>query len=331
MKKKFAVTAPEKLEKEMLQKYPNFEQQLLQFLPLKDELNWPDWCYMPMAASYAIVTNGADVPIAMQYMSNVGMEDFRKLAAIVSWRLHKIIYRFDPDLAEELMHQTSSSDVPVSIVHHMPYPCFFIEGDLGIEDCEGFFAFLEWDERYPDATELRMHYLFKDGSLESIYFHWDDDLQGLFSKQAEDQARVMSKLHSLPKVRTTHMQEIVDNAKFHMNLVLYLCSDEPEVKETVPTPRRRGEYVPAASYPDIWEVGNYIGIVIRKQRASQDTRSRESTSTGGTKRPHMRRAHWHTYRYGSDRSTVRVKWLSPIFVHGNKIEEKPVVIHPVKE
>lgn len=76
MKKKFEITAPEQLEKAMLAAYPDLDERIEHMLPLKDELHWPDWCYLPMSASYAIVTGGADVPIAERFMANRGLNNF---------------------------------------------------------------------------------------------------------------------------------------------------------------------------------------------------------------------------------------------------------------
>ena len=87
-----------------------------------------------------------------------------------------------------------------------------------------------------------------------------------------------------------------------------------------------------ANYPDNVEVGSYIGGVIRMGRkAAQGSDVVESgtSGSGASKRPHMRRAHWHLYWSGEGRKVPRVKWISPIFVHGEG-HEPPTVIHPVR-
>lgn len=50
-------------EKDILLRYPRMEEQLPALLAAKSEIGWPDWCYLPMSASYAIVTQGAEKPL----------------------------------------------------------------------------------------------------------------------------------------------------------------------------------------------------------------------------------------------------------------------------
>jgi len=48
---------------------------------------WPSWCHLPMAAWYAIVSEGKG-PLPLDRTGNVG-----RLAALGSWRVTQGIYR----------------------------------------------------------------------------------------------------------------------------------------------------------------------------------------------------------------------------------------------
>ncbi len=109
-----------------------------------------------------------------------------------------------------------------------------------------------------------------------------------------------------------------------LSLVLYLCSEKPEWKsQDTPdaTPRyaepkkvKAGWRLFPPDRPRIWTVGEETGIRIRSGHERG-----EGAHTG--KRPHIRRAHWHSYWTGrkvwkkgetSEPQKLVVKWLPPI-------------------
>lgn len=334
MKRTYAITPPEALEKRLLADFPDLDARVEDMLAVRDELPWPDWCYLPMAASYAIVTGGADIPVARRYMAASGMDTYRALASIIPWRLHKTIFRFDPDLAAELMDADSDPcEIPVSLLHHMPYPCVYIADPPGIADkFDGLFCFLEWDHRYPSATELRMHYLAKSGHVVALYLHWDDDMQALSASMDENARKLMRALKEEPASSVTQDEygPCLEYIYRHLNLLIYLCSDEPDLDRAQPVPRRRGRTsVQTASYPDAISVGPHIGAAIRNTAAHRA--SAAPTGTGSRKRPHIRRAHWHLYWTGQGRTVPRVKWISPMFINADHADAHTTTIRPVKE
>lgn len=102
-KSPWPITAPDRLEREMLAKYPALDERISRSLSACGQ-RWPSWCYLPMADSYSIVTAAAEERVAMYLMTAAErMNDLRRLAAIIPWRVAKPIYRFDADLAAELM------------------------------------------------------------------------------------------------------------------------------------------------------------------------------------------------------------------------------------
>lgn len=336
MKKTSAVTPPERLEGYLLRAYPTLEEITEWMLGRKESVRWPEWCYLPMAASYGIVSGGADIPIAKRYVSN-NLNYLEAMSAILPWRLHKVIFRFDPDLTDELTAKdTLPEDIPASLLFHMPYPCVFIAEPPGVDDCDGVFFFLEWDHRYPQAVELRAHYLFSDDRIVYLYYQYADDRAALaseFNKNVEKTIREVGNTAAIDRdFDPIRWRQCMDNMPKHLSMLVYLCSDEPDISRRSEVPRRRGRgVIKTPNWPDKVDVGRYIGSTIRMGRELQRKASDDDGEggTGSPRRPHMRRAHWHLYWTGSGRTVPRVKWLAPIFVGGDG-GSVPVVDHTVK-
>ena len=113
-----------------------------------------------------------------------------------------------------------------------------------------------------------------------------------------------------------------------LSLVLYICS---EIQDTVlnnkqvesgqrfPIPKKtkQGFRLFPPEKPSLYEVGFNIGRILR----SPD--NNESITDNSKPRPHIRRAHWHTFLAGP-RDSVRerrIKWLPPISVAVNGTDE----------
>lgn len=327
------ITPPERLEKKLLASYPTLNADVENMLRLKDEVKWPDWCYLPGSASYAIVSGGADIRIAQRIVAN-NLDTYEAMCAILPWRLHKVIYRFDPDLVKELTEQdTLPQDIPAELLLHMPYPCVYIANPPGLDDCDGVFCYLEWDYRYPDAIELRMHYHFADDKIVFLFYQYTNNRAALvsqFAKNVQKTARELAGNIDLPDIDLYRWDQCIQQASKHMSMLVYLCSDEPDIsrKSDVPRPRGRGA-VKTPNWADKVDVGHYIGNTIRKGREEQQHAESAVGGNASSPRPHMRRAHWHLYWTGPGRTIPRVKWLAPIFVRGGR-DAPPVVTHRVQ-
>ena len=71
--------------------YPDAWKQVDEFRARRKELgNWPDWCFLPLAGTYAIVSKGKTLQSPNQ-AHHIGI-----LGALAAWRVTQGIYRFDP-------------------------------------------------------------------------------------------------------------------------------------------------------------------------------------------------------------------------------------------
>lgn len=323
------MTAPGKRLRAILQRHPDAPALIDQFRADRGRglPDWPNWCFLPMAAFGAIVRRSGPLSLADAHEMAV-------LAALGTWRYTQGIYRFDDALRPALLVSDLPGDVPAEVLHRLPEWCVYVETPgvpWGASELAGFWAHLEWDpgERHP---ELRL--LLDLGG---------DDIDGLIPiplhlgpwpiteavARTTQQARVQADARGLrlpDLARGEH--ELVESVGPLVSLLLYLCSDAPEIDDSrqpgrspsrpQPTRTKRGWRLFAPDRPTVWTVGATTGRVIREAREAA------SQSTGRTVRPHVRRGHWHGYWRGPLDGARRFGylWLPPqIIAAGPRTEE----------
>lgn len=145
--------------------YPKAWQMADHFRSLKgrdpDLDKWPDWCYLPIAATCAIVEAQHGMPIKeflkAQSAMNRRFADTAAIAALYAWRATQNIYRFDVDLMTDLANTPLEGDIPHEILYRLPDWCVYIDlnpDNMFDEPIQGLFAHLEYDLN-EDRTELR--------------------------------------------------------------------------------------------------------------------------------------------------------------------------------
>lgn len=319
----------------MLKSFPDAEQQMLGYQKIRSELSkdWPEWCYLPMAAVYAIITKGADIAIAQAIMAEKP-DSLPKLTAALIWNRTKMVYKFDGTLSELLAKQSITDEIPIEVLYRLPYPCIFIEspGKLLGRAFDGYFAWLEFDvnNRMP---ELRLLYLMRDGGTVPYPLMLKGKTIPEFWKATEESARSRTSESIPDEVPAWPLYSTFASA---VNHILYLCAENADVSPSaasVSTPKR-SHGVPQE--PQLWDVGMRVGAAVREYGSRQP--GEEAPIAAGQEhaspRPHIRRAHWHAFWTGKRNSPDRqltVHWLAPIPVNYEFVrEDMPTVIKPVK-
>ncbi len=279
----------------------------------KDLPDWPDWCFLPMAAWYAIVSADAQV----DQLSSLLIPDVARLAALGAWRYTQGIYQLDPDLFTAVAQTTVTGDIPVEAIMHMPEWCLYIEtpGMYWLDNImHGFFAHLEFDIK-TKRTELRL-LIDTDDELAPVPLH----LGKHTLTEAVDRAIAVSKKYAAKKgvIIDDNVEAIAKSLHPMMSLLLYVCShavDYPDqhrpANPTAKRTRRHGWRLFPAAKPRRWKLGKKTGKTIREQLNNR------KKSNSHSKAPHIRRAHWHGYWVGPRDSTDRkfeLKWLPPMVV-----------------
>jgi hypothetical protein len=80
--------------------------------------------------------------------------------------------------------------------------------------------------------------------------------------------------------------------------------------------------------PKVMTVGYRVGAALRAWRARPAT-GYPGAPTGRTVRPHVRKAHFHTFRFGKGRTRRRVKWLPPIPINLGDADADTTTVVPV--
>jgi hypothetical protein len=300
--------------REVMKRYPDLGKRLNTFVAEKNKKlpNWHDCVLLPIAVWKKIAQSYGDETETLS-----GIAECHRLAAIGTWRYSQGIYRFHDEIYKSLIETEIPDIIPFKLLLRLPEWCIYIEtpnttmhGNI----LHGVYAF--WDHDYVDSSvTLKLVFDRDDFHLAVPIPLLDDNssiaaaLSRLLYKDAPDWARAAF----------SFVEEII---KPIMSLLLYICSDEPEIDDA----RMPGSY-PDRVYPKkvkggfklfvperarIWDVGKHTGEIIAKAQCSSETKQ---SSEYKSPAPHLRRAHWHGYRTGKGRKTFEFRWLSPIAVN----------------
>lgn len=301
--------------------------------------DWPeaDWdmsrCYIPIAAGCAICDCFRMPPDAIYIVP-----------ALAAWRQSKEVYTFDPDLAEALYAQSDDTKIPSKILMQLPFFCIYVDSGK-----YRFFCHLENDSN-DGRWELRFVRIRDDGTIAASYLHLGDytlsesilagldESQRVLDQPATDQAMVDFAKYAVNHPKKNDYSDTVNPAVLGemLQLVLYICADNADIRqpeENKRTYRGRSSGEVKDKYREIrkWDAGYYVGAALRKSSGSQPPHEKQP-SQGGTKRPHMRRGHWHHYWRGKDgQKEIVLHWVLPIFVNGTgSPDDPPARITPIK-
>lgn len=227
-----------------------------------------------------------------------------------------------------------TGDLPCDVFYRLPEWCVYIE----TPDVQtawgrqyGAWVHLEWDAN-TGRTELRL-VLDTDEQLLPMILHLGDwsitEALERFGIEAANQAGC-EWIAPHPE-QITDLKTIVEPI---VSLTLYLCSSNAEFngnRPERPKPKytKRGWRLFPPDKPRTWDVAVRLGSAIRKYYLAEQT---EQTGLHSGPRPHVRRAHWHSFWTGpkndTDKRRIVVKWLPPIPVNVGD-NELPSIIKPV--
>lgn len=314
--------------------------------------DWADWCFVPLAGAYSIVMENVDEEEILQNVNDITLTLFKDIAAIgalAGWRVTQSVYRFDPDIYEEIINTPINGNIPHEVLFNLPEWCLYIETPNMVfldRNILGFFVHLEYDVN-KNRNELR---LLLDVSSEdnfpellSVIIHLGDfSLKESINKVFEEIKPVIKKIESedleiLEQTETLSM--LASSLEPFISLVLYICSLNSDIGDVnnkpykpKPVKTKKGlRYFPPEKI-SLWEVGIRVGSALRKGKSEKQYSNTTFTGKGARKKPHIRRGHWHSFWLGprdGERKLI-LKWIPPILVNVKDIEDLPVTIRPVK-
>ena len=283
--------------------------------------NWPGWCFAPFRNWIATILPGVKDPHKLPL--------FFSAITVIPWRYSRSVYRFDPDIYRELISTPFSGDIPTEVLLRIPEWSIFVE--MQEESVNGFFASLNLRRKAADAPfEAVLLFVFctEDGLVPFDIKLSDGTIENAFSKNmARCETFGSNTGNWVGQFFSEHFGDDFSLLKKALSLVLYICSDEAEIRDrdvpdwepSFPRPKitKGVERLFPADRNRIVDVGRELGAMLREGA----THGEPGAPTGRTVRPHLRRGHWHGYWTGPrkenrDLQKFVLKWLPPIYVHG---------------
>jgi hypothetical protein len=279
---------------------------------------WPSYCYLPFLHCAPLIIGGKK--LSTQELANTGA-DVCLLAALASWRVTQRVYRFDNELFQELW-ETPVDHVPPEIFRKMPDWCIYIP--LPDEWYSG--VFVQIDRNLVENRDELKVVLVKPGATGAssndfycmgVDLTQKDIMSGLESTLRETMRNIQQRGFS---VEIQIPAEALLRIRRVISLVLYLCSVNADYERAEPPATKRtkkGLRIFTPHTPTVIEVGMRVGAALRHARQSME--SDNSEESGISRRPHVRRAHYHHYWIGAkEERELIVKWLPPILVNIDK-------------
>ena len=300
--------------------------------------NVPDWCIMPTLFPFLLLTSQYGEAYYLTHM-----DEMMTIGSMYIWRASKGIYRFAPEIYEALVTQPLTGNLPNECLYHLPEWAVYIETPgLSYErhPMDGFIAHLDYN-LYSRDVDLQF----------AMFLHGNEQPkmvalplgQGTLA-DAMDRVDAVDDvfMHGNHRIRYVGTREEYRKTFSSMlQLLLYLCSEEPDMPQIEHPQKRRtisgGVRMPKE--PQVWDVGVRVSNAIRNYKNHEQFAERETASMQGahsSPRPHVRSAHWHTYWVGPrdanfpDRKPI-IRWLPPIPVGIDWKRELPTNIRMVSQ
>jgi hypothetical protein len=274
----------------------------------------------------------------------------QEVASHQIWERCRVLCEIHPGLSAEL--RASDSDAfPPEVLRRLPYPnpMVFLAEPLDITLAAGepgrlvgWYVNAHTPTRHAcDTTDERARYLYftvlsevltdggadvDDWDLSRVtlpLYGGDTTINDLVETTLKGFAWEPAVGGQTPELQRSFMSTILHVVVPHM---LYLCSQTLDtrpkpLKPGRPARRQRGRTRPAEPQVDRRLIGFRIGPELAAQDRWEATAEQgEPRGSHGRHRPpapHIRRAHFHTYRVGPGRRERVVKWLAPIAVNAD--------------
>lgn len=274
----------------------------------------------------------ADPLAIIEACTRTGAPKPEELAVWRMWGASRAVYRFDGDLADALAETDGTAGLSLDEIEAMlPLECFFVEEPIEAEvvgevvACRGFFAV------HPMHGLIQLSYVDKSASIvrSDTVRTKDADVGAAVQTIMDEDAHM-----GYDQIEGYDAEVAHDTTRAAMTRALasiaYLETPDAEVVKvgTTPAPSRR--HRGGSGTTPSWRVGSAIG---GRMRAYDASRGGGEHGTGGTVRPHMRRAHWSHYWVGPRDGERRLepRWIHPVMVNGGAGDTPDTtVVHPVR-
>ena len=319
-------------------RYPNLTQQVnaAWSKKLAEPGLWPDWCLLPMDEWARIIDQQESISGKLWKIQDK-YNELNRLCILGEWRYSQGIYKIDKDMQQALLKSIPGKNIPSEVLMHMPEWCIYVETPHMVWYKQtvlyGFWAHLiySYDDKHP---KLHMMIKTQHGEYpcsipvrnctveEAIEYEIDSMKKTVHTSNNLSSEVLINK--TLNGFRRTKKQ-----IERLLSLLLYCCCDKPDIEDTRQPgmfPQRPqakqvkgGMRLFPASAPRFWTVGASIGEQLRQ--AQKQEREQFLVDTGRSRRPHLRRGHWHGYWTGPRNGEIPQKfilhWIPPQLIRGS--------------
>lgn len=249
-------------------------------------------------------------------------------SVLTAWWFTRTVAVFDKDMVEELL-ATEQVDLQIAISQFarflgnpvlIPFEKPYESGEFEVLGC--LVGFFEWgmDYQFPSGKKVKQSQmmflpLLRKKATGDVYF--SVGAPTLQRESSLDPTYNLSKIFEVLKTRSNFIGfDLYQNELF--SKLAYLMTKTPDVNKcmsgSVPEivrRRRKPATIFAPERPRMMTLGVAFGTAIRKYK---EAIASSPSAFKGTVRPHIRRAHWHTFLTGKGRAEPDVKWVPSIFV-----------------
>ncbi|MCL7797916.1 hypothetical protein M8942_07405 [Pasteurella multocida] len=263
------------------------------------------------------------------YLSIADMksDEFAYHPPIIAWNYSKLIYRFDVDAEQEIKRTKITDSIPSDIFTRMPAWSIFIEtNNLRYEESKvkGFFVSFDFME------EL-------GGNILLFLFYYKNEVLPFLFPLIEN-GSIIDSFDKTEQIifQTVKLNDDIKNLLSEaISLLLFICTQNNDITHG------KSKKTPTKSNGLIIEndaIFNYVAVAIGNAIRLNRKEVKEKDSKNGshkTRRPHIRRAHWHGYWTGKrdepENRKFDLKWLPPFAVGLKDGAEIPAVVHKIKK
>lgn len=281
------------------------------------------WCHYPMGIVTGVLTEVGHVPeVEINQWCSI-------VAALAQWRLSQRVYTIDPSVLDELWSSQVSGQLPGDVLMRLPDWCLYVHlpgkeshqgamssvsgADPSTARVQGAWIWLETDDSGP---EFRVLLHAESGDI------IDAGVVSLAAPTlAEGARRSAERYVSFARAQGFQVSDAAANAEAWIQLMspvisvaLYLCV-APDLPRS-PRPVAAGPRKPPRSGPTIVTTGAQLGAALRAPPLVIGHNEIADVGSHRAPRPHLRRAHWHTYLTGRGRELRAVRWIHPTLVVG---------------
>jgi hypothetical protein len=304
---------------------------------LDDGATWPSWSWLP----FPMVVGQLDREMqkVVPDLPDGDMNPYAALLApVLNWLPGRTAVLFDRDLLASFSGAPDSERIPVQALYRLPgwglyLHCPFIAENAGVFVCLEP-ADVHWGNvtAPPGAVdELTMTFVLPDNGPDQVQVLYlslrlsENTVAASLTAQAEATSlRNLSPVETQTLVSPETVAKLAGQPEAQLlstvtAMVLYLCTEEPDItQQRVPVPGRRAR-LPVAAGGDVrvLKAGWRLGAALRTAQAEYDAEV-TANPTGRRVTPHLRRPHWHSFWVGPrtdpEARQLVLRYLPPIQV-----------------